>query len=288
MLDGALPDCEKLAAVTPILKKPGLDSDSAANYQPISNMTFLFKLIEHLVCRQLTAHLFQHHLLPPQKSAYYWHHSIEIATLKVVSDIINAAETDHVIILALFDLTAAFDTVDHGIQLQQLSYLYDFGGTPLRWIRSFLSDRIQVSHFFDQQFAQSVLTCSVPQGSVSGSIMFTLYTTDVIRIALSFGVTAHCFADDLKLYVHCRTDEAAAAVARLIACIAAIEMWMGSNRLKVNPEKTKFIRLGSRNQLAAIYIAPLHLHDRTVIAPSTNVHNLGVIFVSEIMTMPDH
>ena len=75
--------------------------------------------------------------------------------------------------------------------------------------------------------------------------MFTLYTADVIRIAHSFGVNVHCFADDLQSCVYCWVNGAAAAVGHLIACIAAIETWMGSNRLKMNPEKTQFIWLGS-------------------------------------------
>ena len=85
-------------------------------------------------------------------------------------------------------------------------------------------------------------------------------------------------------HIACWANEAAAPVAHLMACIAAIETWMGSNRLKMNPEKTHFIWLGSRNQLATITIVPLHLHDGTIIAPSTNVRDLGAIFDSE-MTM---
>ena len=49
---------------------------------------------------------------------------------------------------------------------------------------------------------------------------------DVIRIAHSFDVNVHCYADDLQLYEHCQANEAAAAAVRLITCIAAIETWM--------------------------------------------------------------
>ena len=174
------------------------------------------------------------------------HHSTETATLKVASDIFDAADSGHVTILALLDLNAAFDTVDHGILQQRLSYSYGIGGTPLHWIRSFFSNQTQVVYYYSgQQSAQLVLTCGVPQGSESGPIMFTLSVADVIRTAHSFGVNIHCYADDLQLYVHCRANEAAAAVARIIACIAATETWMGSNRLKMNQEKIQFIWLGS-------------------------------------------
>ena len=286
LCDCALPDCEILAAITPILTRPSLDPDAAANYRPLSNITFLSKLIEHLVFHQLTAYLLQYHFLPPQKSVYHMHHSNETATLKVASDIFSATDSGYVTILALLDFSAAFTMVNQRILLQRLSYLYSIGSTPLRWIHLFLSDRTQVVNFSGQQSAQSVLLYGVPQGLVSRPILFTLYMADVIRITLTFSVNVLCYADDLQLYIHCWDNEAA-AVALLIACIVVIETWMGSNHLKMNAEITQFIWLGSQNQLAAIHIAPLHLHDGTVIAPSINVYNLRAIFDCE-MTMSDH
>ena len=120
-------------------------------------------------------------------------------------------------------------------------------------------------------------------------MIFTLYTADVIRIAHTFGVNVHCYADDLQLYVHCRANEAAAAVARLIACIAVIETWMGFNLLKMNSEKTQFIWLGSQNRAAGSYsyCTSSSALRNFVIAPSTNICNIGAIFNSE-MTMSDH
>jgi hypothetical protein len=87
--------------------------------------------------------------------------------------------------------------------------------------------------------------------------------------------------------VHCRVGDAEAAVVRLLACIEAIDNWLGSNRLKMNPEKTQFLWLGSRQQLSHIKIVPLHLHNGTIIVPSTSVRNLGVIFDSNL-TMAEH
>ena len=62
---------------------------------------------------------------------------------------------------------------------------------------------------------------------------------------------------------------------------------MGSNRLKINPDKTQFIWLGSRQQLSHINVTPLHLHNGTIVAPSVSVRNLGVIFESK-MTMAEN
>ena len=97
----------------------------------------------------------------------------------------------------------------------------------------------------------------------------------------------HCYADDLQLYVHCRVDDSAAAAARLLRRIEIIDKWFGSNHLKMNPEKTQLIWLGTRQQLGSLIITPLLLHDGTTIMPSESVRNLGVIFDSQ-MTMAEH
>lgn len=285
---GVLPACEKVAVITPILKKPGLDPDSSASYRPVSNLTFLSKLIERLVCLQLTAYLRDNQLLVQQQSAYREYHSTETALLKVASDVFDAMDAGDVTILALLDLSAAFDTVDHDILLQRLSYSYGIGGTALHWLKSFLTDRVQAVIFGGQQSTRTQLTCGVPQGSVSGPLLFTLYTADVVAIAHAHEIKVHCYADDLQLYVHCRPSDAPAATARLLRCIQAIDEWMGSNRLKMNPDKTQIIWMGSRQHLAVLDTAtPLRLHDGTLITPSTSVRNLGVIFDGELL-MAEH
>ena len=203
------------------------------------------------------------------------------------SDIFDSADAGQVTLLALLDLSAAFDTVDHHILLQQLYYTYGIGGTVLEWLRSFLTGRTQVVNFADEHSSSSTLTCGVPQGSAVSPLLFSLNTADVVRIAQSFCVSVHCYADDLQFYVHCRADDAATAITQLLACIQAIDRWMGSNTLKLNPDKTQFIWLGSRQQLSAVDVTPLHLHDSTVIMPSTTVRNLGAVFDCE-MTMLYH
>ena len=115
---GILPASEKSAAVTPILKKPGLDPNSSSSYRPVSNLTYVSKLIEHLASSQLIAYLLNHHLLLVEQSAYHQHYSTKTATLKIASDIFDAADAEKVTVLSLLDLSAAFDTVDHSILLQ--------------------------------------------------------------------------------------------------------------------------------------------------------------------------
>ena len=233
------------------------------------------------------AYLQDNHHLVPQQSAYRRHHSSKTAMLKIASDVFDAANAGHVTILALLDLSAALDTVDHDILLQRLNQTYGIGGTVLHWVRSFLSGQVLVVHFAGQHSKESPLLYGLPQGSVSGPILFSLYTADVVRIAQSFGMCIHCYANDLQPYVHCHVGDAEVAAARLLACISAIDKWIRSNRLKMNPDKIQFIWLGSRQQLAHLNITPLHLHGGTIVVPSTDVRSLGFVFDS-LLSITNH
>ncbi len=63
---------------------------------------------------------------------------------------------------------------------------------------------------------------------------------------------------------------------------------MGSNRLKMDPDKTQIIWLGSWQQLAALNVEPLRLHDGTVVQPPSSVHNLGIVFDNEMSIAEQH
>ena len=112
---GLLPESQKEAIVTPILKKHDLDPDDVKSYRPISNLTFISKVIERIVASQLTGYLQTNKLLPDHQSAYRQGHSTETALLKIFSDILDAADSAQVTLLGLLDLSAAFDTVDHAL-----------------------------------------------------------------------------------------------------------------------------------------------------------------------------
>jgi len=121
---GYVPSIFKSAFITPLLKKPDLDSADVKSYRPISNLSVLSKLLERLVARQLLDYLNAHHLLPDCQSSYRSYHSTETAILKVMSDILLALDSGDLAMSTLLDLSAAFDTVDHYILLKHLNISY--------------------------------------------------------------------------------------------------------------------------------------------------------------------
>jgi hypothetical protein len=111
----------KVALITPLLKKHGLDSDALSNYRPVSLLSFLSKLLERVAAKQLVAHLESQSLFASVQSACRAAHSTETALLKVLNDLLTSVDNGDAVILALLDQSAAFDTIDHGILLVRIS-----------------------------------------------------------------------------------------------------------------------------------------------------------------------
>ena len=109
----------KTVLVHPLLKKPGTDC-IFRNYRPISNLPFLSKLIERIVCNQITHYTGTTGMAEKFQLAYRAFHSTETTLIKDKDDILRAIDNQKITCLILLDLSAAFDTVSHHLLLNRL------------------------------------------------------------------------------------------------------------------------------------------------------------------------
>ena len=172
LLTGYVPQLFKVAVIKPLLKKPAFDPGSLANYRPISNLTFISKVLEKVVASQLCEFLHSNSLFEEFQSGFRAHHSTETALLKVANDLLLASDSGLLSVLMLLDLSAAFDTIDHHILLRRLEELLGIRGTALAWLKSYLSDRFQFVHVNNESSVHTRVRYGVPQGSVLGPILF--------------------------------------------------------------------------------------------------------------------
>ena len=108
-----LPLNSKRAIVRPLLKKSSLDPNDPSSYRPISNLSFVSKIVEKVVDARITSHASKHNLLPVFQSAYRPFHSTETAIICVMNGMLKTMDQGHVGALILLDLSAALDTVNH-------------------------------------------------------------------------------------------------------------------------------------------------------------------------------
>ena len=217
------------------------------------------------------------HLYPANQSSYRKNYSTETALLRVKNDILLNMNKQHVTLLVLLDLSAAFDTVDHNVLLSRLHSKFGISGTALEWFRSYLNGRSQ-RVMVQGNLSQSLnLDFGVPQGSCLGPLLFTIYASklfDVIKVHLP---TVHCYADDTQLYVSFSPNISTGqfeAVTAIQHCVDDIRNWMTNDKLLLNDDKTEFLMIGTKQQLAKVNIDHILIGD-CVIRPKGVVKNLG-------------
>ena len=280
-----MPQTLKEAIVTPLLKKASLDKENLKSYRPVSNLSFLGKLIEHVVIEQIDQHLTKYNLHEPLQSAYTPNHGTETAIVKVSNDILRALDNRQCVGLVLLDLSAAFDTIDHEVFLRRLKEDYGITGGVNDWMHSYLKDRSQ-SVVINGTLSDKIdLEYGFPQGSKIGPFGFKLYTKFLAAIAKKHKVHLHLYADDTQLYLPFDPQNSKFAMKQIEACIAEIKSWMGSNFLKLNDEKTEFILFGSEHDLKALPELTISVGDEEV-KPSRTVRNIGSMLDSTLTMIP--
>ena len=287
LAEGSVPDSLKQAFVSPLLKKPTLDCDILKNYRPVSNLSFISKVLERVVASRLNAYMTAHDLHDSYQSAYKAGHSMETAVLKVQNDLRTMVDQHGAAVLVLLDLSAAFDTVDHCILLDRLQNLLGITGLALEWFRSYLSQRKQQVVINGAKSDVKHLDCGVPQGSVLGPLLFLIYILPLGDTMKGCSISRHGYADDIQVY-------------RVLACLMvdfqcvelehrlnSIQDWLTVNKLKGNPDKTEFMLFGHQQTLKSLVLPALTIAGTVVQLSKVPVRNLGVLFDSKL-SMDSH
>ena len=144
MPTGDFPISCKSSIVIPLIKKLGLDREMLKNYRPVSNLSFLSKVIEKVISILILGHILDNNIFDSFQSAYRASHSCETALLSVYNDIVTTVGRGNGSFLVLLDLSTAFDTIDHDNLFYILEKYVGIDGSALWLIRSYFSDRTQI------------------------------------------------------------------------------------------------------------------------------------------------
>ena len=273
----------KVAIVRPLLKKLGLDLIKK-NYRPVSNLSFLSKVIEKAMLKQFNEHCDNYGLLPDYQSAYRSNYSCETSLLKLTNDILWNMENKQVTALVMMDLSAMFDTIDHELLLEILHHRYSISDDALKWYDNYLRPRgfkVCVGNSYSKE---RPLTFSVPQGSCSGAVIFIAHIESLIDIILH-PIQLAGFADDHSIHDKFKPDSDGNAekqtIDRLQGAMSDTKNWMDSVQLKLNLDKTEFMYFGTTQQLKKCLIDSINVNGDHITRLET-VQYLGV-FLDQLL-----
>ena len=236
---GIFPDKLKIAKVIPIHKKN--DIHLMENYRPISILPSISKVFERVVHEQIYSYFLNNNLLSSSQYGFRKQHSTEHAVLEVVDRVASGLEKGNTPIAIFLDLSKAFDTLNYDILLTKLDY-YGIKCSALNWFRSYFTNRLHYVEYDDIKSNKISISLGVPQGSILGPLLFTLYINDIQNSTDYFSFIK--YADDTNLFNPMNVQDFNVINLEL----NKVYNWLCVNRLSLNEKKTKFMIFHNQNK----------------------------------------
>lgn len=270
IISSQYPEGWKKSKIIPIKKKSS--SDALNNLRPISILSALSKVFERLLKLQICQYVEHHNLLSIHQSGYRPKHSAKTAMLKVFDDIGIVLDNGKPVILVLLDYSKAFDTISHKIMCRKLRQNFNFSNHATALIESYLRGRMQAVYSNGMFSTLIPISSGVPQGSILGPILFSLYINDLPNVLKYCKI--HLFADDVQLYFDSSGTSASDIAEKINADLARVHEWSSRNMLTVNIEKTHAVFISTSR--GNFVLKPVLLFNNTILEFKEQATSLGV------------
>jgi len=201
--------------------------------------------------------------------------------VSTIDDWRQALDKDKIVGSIMLDLSKAFDTVSHSILCRKLER-YGVRGGELKWFNGYLHGRKQKVCIGEVQSDWKDIRRGVPQGSILGPLLFTVYVNNLPSSVSQSEVKQ--YADDTTLY--CVGDSTRDLSMRLNADLAGVANWVEKNGLKLNESKTQMLLLSRRKRAKELEKVVVKLNEKEV-EWSEKVKLLGV-WIDEGLTWKAH
>ena len=282
----------KVGKVIPLFKGKGLTRTNPSNYRPISLLPVISKLVERIVQEQMLDFLIRTKQLNRNHHAYLPHHSTTTTLLQLMDQVYSSTDENQISVLMTIDESCAFDCVNMELLLQKME-LYNFTADTVDWFRDYLSFRSQFVTINTKDSVIKPVTIGVPQGSVLGPLLFTLFINELPELVKNEECENHAHNQDEHLYgpncelcgaIPCYADDATVVISsstrtenqtKILKNIDKVNKFLNNNGLVMNRDKTTLNemmttqkRTRTTGQPPSLMVKDKHGNDKTVVAES--------------------
>ena len=232
MSTGVYPTDWKRSKIIPVYKSGS--NNNIENYRPISVIPAISKIAEKVIHSQLTNYLEENSLINDDQFGFRRLRSTEHAAIQFTDNIKKKVNEGKLVGSVFIDLTKAFDTLSHSKLLLKLSS-YGINNNELDWFKDYLFNRSQCVQYNNSLSKEEKVSCGVPQGSIVGPLLFTLFFNDFYTCLKHSRAVK--YADDTVIYL--AGKDTFIIESRLSADMQAISNWCTDNELILNLKKAK-------------------------------------------------
>lgn len=241
LLESHFPNKWKSAHIIPLPKSAKVEQYK--DLRPISLLCTFSKILESIMSEQMKQYLNKYNLIPSHQSGFRARHSCTTALLKITDDILQATDEGKLSVLVLLDYSKAFDCVNYNILLSMLHFL-GFSHNAVKLLENYLMGRTQMVKINDTLSNSLDLTRGVPQGSILGPLLFSLYISNIYKDINHCEI--HTYADDTQIYLSFDPKNSITSVDKINSDLETIYKASTEYELLLNPNKTKVMLFGSK------------------------------------------
>lgn len=280
--DGVYPKTLKISKVIPLYKKG--EATDVQNFRPVANISVFAKIIEFIMDKKVREYFYKFNLFSESQFGFLKGLSTSDAIVNFIHTIYEALEERSYVAGIFFDMSKAFDLVNHDILLDKLE-AHGVRGNVLAWFKSYLSDRVQFIEISyndgkeTKKYYSSLLAiiCGVIQGSILGPLLFIIFINDLS----SYIESGHLvnFADDSNIQINAKSIEELEY--KLHVANQEMKNWCTINNLHLNDDKSNIVQFRSNEKVKVITNT---IYDNLLVS---NAKFLG-IYIDQHLRWHDH
>lgn len=277
LTENAFPTMWKRAVVTVLPKK--VSPEDYKDLRAISILPAFSKIFEKIIEHQIRPYLLHNNIIPSVQSGFRSGHSCTTALLHIVDDIMGSTDRGQCTVLTLLDFSRAFDTLNYDI-FEAILHYFGFSEGAISLLDSYIRNRQQKVCIDNESSNYITLKSGVPQGSILGPLLFTLYSSQLIKCLSHCQI--HFYADDAQLYHSFPASDIDNACSNINSDLKNFVEISKDHCLVINPSKSNVIIFGPKNQRNVVNNSIQVSVDNTIVEPTNEVKNLGVIIDNDL------